>query len=146
MMHKGWCGIEEVSYYLSRSSIKFQGHRGREISDLAPISASNFQVTVAEKSHKVDRSYQIHQICLMETHSQSTSSDQSHPIQHPRTRGAPQPCSKPELLQLLRGLQQRLPVNDGEMALINTQLICGQFFVFFSGGGGGGNSLETLFH
>ena len=28
MMHKAWCSIEEVPYYFSGSSIKFQGHTG----------------------------------------------------------------------------------------------------------------------
>ena len=27
-MHKAWCSIEEVPYYFSRLSIKFQGHMG----------------------------------------------------------------------------------------------------------------------
>ena len=26
MMHKAWCNVEQVPYYFSRSSIKFQGH------------------------------------------------------------------------------------------------------------------------
>ena len=30
MMHKAWSSIEEVSYYFSRSSIKFQGHTGQK--------------------------------------------------------------------------------------------------------------------
>ena len=28
MMHKAWCSIEEVPYYFSRSSVKYQGHMG----------------------------------------------------------------------------------------------------------------------
>ena len=28
IMHKAGCSIEEVPYYFSRSSIKFQGHTG----------------------------------------------------------------------------------------------------------------------
>ena len=36
MMHKAWCRIEEVHYYFSRSSIKFEGHTGWKI-DLNPI-------------------------------------------------------------------------------------------------------------
>ena len=30
MMQKSWCNIEEVPYYFSRSSIKFQGHMGQK--------------------------------------------------------------------------------------------------------------------
>ena len=37
MMHKAWSDIEEVPYYFSMSSVKFQGHGGRKIHDLAPI-------------------------------------------------------------------------------------------------------------
>ena len=37
MMHNVWCSIEEVPYYFSRSSIKFQGHRGWKIDNLNPI-------------------------------------------------------------------------------------------------------------
>ena len=37
MMHKAWCSIEEVPYYFSRSSIKFQGHTGWKIDDLDQI-------------------------------------------------------------------------------------------------------------
>ena len=33
MMHKAWSSIEEVSYYFSRSSTKFQGHTGQKIAD-----------------------------------------------------------------------------------------------------------------
>ena len=39
MMHKAWCSIEEVPYYFSRSSIKFQGHMGWKIDDLDQIWA-----------------------------------------------------------------------------------------------------------
>ena len=56
-------------------------------------------------------------------HSQSTPSDPSHLIQHPRTWGAPHPCSQSALLQLQRGLQ-RLLGDKGEMALISTQTLC----------------------
>ena len=42
----------------------------------------------------------------------------------PRTWGVPQPCLKPALPQLLRRLQ-RLPGNNGEMAVISTQLLRG---------------------
>ena len=34
MMHKAWCSIEEVHYCFPRSSIKFQGHKGKK----SPIS------------------------------------------------------------------------------------------------------------
>ena len=34
MMHKAWMGIEEVPYWFSRSSVKFQGHRRRKIVNL----------------------------------------------------------------------------------------------------------------
>ena len=37
MMHKAWCSIEDVLYYFSGSSIKFQGHMGWKIDDLNPI-------------------------------------------------------------------------------------------------------------
>ena len=37
MMHKDWCGIEEVPYSFSGSSIKFQGHTGWKINDFNPI-------------------------------------------------------------------------------------------------------------
>ena len=36
-MHKAWCSIEEVSYYFSRSSIKFQGHTGWKIDNFNPV-------------------------------------------------------------------------------------------------------------
>ena len=39
MIHKAWCGIEEVPYYFSRSYIKFQGHTGWKIDDLDQICA-----------------------------------------------------------------------------------------------------------
>ena len=38
MMHKAWCTIEEMPYYFSRSSIKFQGHTGWKIDDLSEIT------------------------------------------------------------------------------------------------------------
>ena len=37
MMHKAWCSIEEVPYYFSGSSIKFQGYTGWKIDALKPI-------------------------------------------------------------------------------------------------------------
>ena len=37
MMHKAWCSIEEVSYWLSRSFVKFQGNTGQKIANLARI-------------------------------------------------------------------------------------------------------------
>ena len=33
MMHKAWSSIEEVPFCFSRSSVKFQGHRGQKIID-----------------------------------------------------------------------------------------------------------------
>ena len=36
MMHKAWSSIEEVPYCFSRSSIKFQGHTGQNITDFDP--------------------------------------------------------------------------------------------------------------
>ena len=30
MIHKAWHSIEEVSYWFSRSSVKFQGHTGQQ--------------------------------------------------------------------------------------------------------------------
>ena len=39
MMYKALGGTGEISYGLSRSTVKFQGHRGRrKIDDLFPIS------------------------------------------------------------------------------------------------------------
>ena len=35
-MHKAWSSMEEVSYYFSRSSIKFQGHTGQKIANFDP--------------------------------------------------------------------------------------------------------------
>ena len=37
MMHKAWSGTEEVPYCFSSSSIRFQGHTGRQIIDLVPV-------------------------------------------------------------------------------------------------------------
>ena len=36
MMHKAWCSIEEVPFRFPRSSIKFQGHKGKKIADFDP--------------------------------------------------------------------------------------------------------------
>ena len=36
MIYKAWSSIEEVPYCLSRSSVKFQGHSGRKISNFDP--------------------------------------------------------------------------------------------------------------
>ena len=36
MKHKAWCGIEEVPYCFSRSSVKFQGHMAQKIVDFDP--------------------------------------------------------------------------------------------------------------
>ena len=36
MMHKAWCCLEEVPYYFSRSSVKFQGHTAKKIVDFHP--------------------------------------------------------------------------------------------------------------
>ena len=47
LMHKAWCSIEEVPYYSSRSSIKFQGHTGWKIYDLNPIWVRFFSRPVA---------------------------------------------------------------------------------------------------
>ena len=33
MMHKAWCSIENMPYYVSRSSIEFQGHMGQKKTD-----------------------------------------------------------------------------------------------------------------
>ena len=40
MMLEAWCSIEEVPYYFSRSSIKFQGHTGWKVHGLDQIWAS----------------------------------------------------------------------------------------------------------
>ena len=39
MMHKAWHCMEEVPYYSSRSSIKFQGHTGHKNDDFDPNKA-----------------------------------------------------------------------------------------------------------
>ena len=36
MMHKAWSNIEEVAYCFSRSSIKFQSHTGKKMTDFDP--------------------------------------------------------------------------------------------------------------
>ena len=36
MMHKAWFSMEELPYWFSRSSIKFQDHTGWKIDDLNP--------------------------------------------------------------------------------------------------------------
>ena len=36
MKHKAWSSIEEVPYCFSRSSVKFQGHKGSKIVDFDP--------------------------------------------------------------------------------------------------------------
>ena len=35
--YKAWSGMEELPYYFSRSSVKFQGHKGWKTYDLVPI-------------------------------------------------------------------------------------------------------------
>ena len=37
MMHKAWWSVEELPYYFSGSSIKFQGHTGWKIDNVSPI-------------------------------------------------------------------------------------------------------------
>ena len=39
MMHKAWSVIEEILYYYARSSVKFQGHRAKKITNMTLISA-----------------------------------------------------------------------------------------------------------
>ena len=36
MMHKAWSHLEEVPYFFSRSSVKFQGHTGQKIANFDP--------------------------------------------------------------------------------------------------------------
>ena len=36
MLHKAWGNMEEVPYCFARSSIKFQGHTGQNITDFDP--------------------------------------------------------------------------------------------------------------
>ena len=36
MQHKAWSNIEEVPYYFSRSTAKFQGHTGQKIANFYP--------------------------------------------------------------------------------------------------------------
>ena len=54
MMHKAWSSIEEVPYYFSRSSIKFQGHIALEIVEFDsnwafPDCNSSLNSTIAMK-------------------------------------------------------------------------------------------------
>ena len=75
-MHNAWSGIEEVPYYLSRSSIKFQGYIGQKFSNLILISVFldesvsliaklpfGFDFTIPV--HEAGWSYQIPQIFLV---------------------------------------------------------------------------------
>ena len=58
MMHKAWSSIWEVPYCFSRSSVKFQGHRGQKMADFDPHwafpdSNSQFEFTDGyEMMHK----------------------------------------------------------------------------------------------
>ena len=36
MMHKAWCGLGEVPYCFTRTSVKFQGHTAKKIGDFDP--------------------------------------------------------------------------------------------------------------
>ena len=48
MMRKAWSNIEEVSYYFSMSSLKFQGHTWQKIADFDPnwgFPDSNFSLS-----------------------------------------------------------------------------------------------------
>ena len=35
-MHKAWCGLGEVPYSFSSSSVNFQGHTGQKKADFDP--------------------------------------------------------------------------------------------------------------
>ena len=50
MIPKAWCCIEEVPYYFSMSSIKFQGQTGWKIDDLDKILAKIARPVAAIKS------------------------------------------------------------------------------------------------
>ena len=50
MMRNAWCSIEEVPYYFSRSSIKFQGYMGKKIDNLNPILSKITRQVAAIKS------------------------------------------------------------------------------------------------
>ena len=54
MMHKAWSSIEEVPYYFSRSSVKFQGHTALKIFEVDPNlafadSKTSFDTPMAPK-------------------------------------------------------------------------------------------------
>ena len=54
LMGEAWCGIGEMPYCFSRSSIKFQGHTGKKITDFDPNWAfpgrnSSFNSQMARK-------------------------------------------------------------------------------------------------
>ena len=56
MMHRAWKGVEGVSYCISRSSVKFQGHTVWKTNDLAPnwafpFDSSNSTYWMATKWH-----------------------------------------------------------------------------------------------
>ena len=39
MMHKAWSSIEEMPYFFSKSSVKFQGHTAKKIVEFDPNCA-----------------------------------------------------------------------------------------------------------
>ena len=53
-MHKDWRDTEEMPYYFSRSSVKFEGHRGQIIANFDPVfpdSNSSLKSQMAFKLH-----------------------------------------------------------------------------------------------
>ena len=51
MMHKAWCCLGEVSFYFSRSSIKFQGHTAKNNCRFWP-KLGRFQIVTPVKIHQ----------------------------------------------------------------------------------------------
>ena len=51
MMHKAWSSIENVSYYFSRSYIKFQGHTGQKIVNFVRTWIERFWISTPVWNH-----------------------------------------------------------------------------------------------
>ena len=61
IMHKAWSGIEEVPFCFSRSPVKYQGHTGWNVNDLAPLwtfpdDNSNFKSRMTSLTNIASRS------------------------------------------------------------------------------------------
>ena len=62
MMHKAWSSIEEVSYFFSRSSVKFQGHTALKIVEfhpnlVFPDSNSSYALLFFKVIHQISTSH-----------------------------------------------------------------------------------------